>query len=212
MKAKIPIKGKQRQDAKLNLFLAGGLAGGIAKTVGSPLSRATITMQTQAALGKPTQGLYTIMYETVKKEGVRGLCKGNGMDVLRSVPMTGLSFLTYGVIRKTLQERTIFTRDEHAILQALMSGSVAGMTAITTTYPLDLLRAQVIVAKSPDANVSTLFKKIIQTDGVAGLYKGLNAAILASVPKLAVTFSCPNPNPHIPQVSVHHCIIVTEVA
>jgi len=126
VKAQIPKDGKGRKDAKVKLFLAGGLAGGIAKTVGSPLSRATITMQTQAALGKPTQGLYTIILQTVKNEGLKGLCKGNGMDVLRSVPMTGLSFLTYGVVRKKLQDNTILTRKDHGVAQALVSGATAG--------------------------------------------------------------------------------------
>jgi len=99
VKVKFPPKSEAREHVKLKMFCAGGMAGAVAKTVGAPLSRATIEMQTQATLGKESKSLIQVMTKTVQKDGVRGLLKGNMIDILRSVPMTGLSFLFYGVTK-----------------------------------------------------------------------------------------------------------------
>lgn len=64
VKVALPKKGgnpEAREHIKLKMFCAGGLAGGVAKTVGSPLSRATIEMQTQASLGKKSTNLIQVL-------------------------------------------------------------------------------------------------------------------------------------------------------
>jgi len=68
-----------------------------------------------------------------------------------------------------------------------MAGSMAGLVAISSTYPLDLLRARVIVSEQK-TSLGKEAKKIIATHGARGLYRGLPAALSASVPKLALSF------------------------
>jgi len=189
IKIKFPSRVREKREAtKFKLFIAGGLAGGVAKTVGAPLSRATIMMQTQAALGQQNKGFVHITSSIFKKEGFRGLCKGNGIDVLRSVPMTGLSFLTYGSATKVLEERSPFTRKDHRIIQAMLAGSTAAMTAITLTYPLDLLRAKVIVSEEKTTLVK-MMRQVLAKEGFRGLFQGWPAAMMASVPKLSISFT-----------------------
>ena len=63
VKVKIPKteRSDERENIKIKMFCAGGLAGGVAKTVGAPLSRATIEMQTSATLGKKSTSLFQLM-------------------------------------------------------------------------------------------------------------------------------------------------------
>ena len=73
------------------LFVAGGVAGGVAKTIGSPLSRATILMQTQAARGLAESGLMAVLKEVIKKDGLKGNARSPASVILRgsgSLPIT----------------------------------------------------------------------------------------------------------------------------
>lgn len=65
---------------------------------------------------------------------------------------------------------------------------MAGFVAITTTYPLDLLRARVIVSEDKKSTLVKEARQIVASDGPRGLFRGLPAAVVASVPKLALAF------------------------
>jgi len=185
----IETQPEQRKEAVWRLFVAGGVAGGVAKTIGSPLSRATILMQTQAARGLAESGLIAVLKEVIKKDGLKGLVRGNTADVLRSVPMTGLSFLTYGKAREALENSSSLKRREHPILQGLVAGSASGFVAISATYPLDLLRTRMCVtSKGEGRGLMSAASGIVKRQGVTALYAGLGPALAASVPKLATIF------------------------
>ena len=80
--------------------------------------------------------------------------------------------------------------------QALLAGSMAGLVAITTTYPLDLLRARVIVSEEKTSLLRE-GRHIMATDGTWGFFRGLPAAVCASVPKLALSFGVNEVQPYI---------------
>jgi hypothetical protein len=76
----------------LLLIYPGGLAGAASRTVVNPLERAKIIYQVQAvpikggarsATGQAYTGLWTSLVRMWKDEGVRGLMKGNGINVVR---------------------------------------------------------------------------------------------------------------------------------
>eukprot|EP00658_Telonema_sp_P-2_P005104 TRINITY_DN11916_c0_g1_i1.p1 TRINITY_DN11916_c0_g1~~TRINITY_DN11916_c0_g1_i1.p1 ORF type:complete len:368 (+),score=78.41 TRINITY_DN11916_c0_g1_i1:232-1335(+) len=176
------------KTATWRLFVAGGVAGGIAKTVGSPLSRATILMQTQAARGQAETGLIKTLKDVIAKDGMKGLLRGNTADVLRSIPLTGLSFMTYGKAREMLEAHSSVCRSEHSILQGVLAGSASGAVAITATYPIDLLRTRMCVTTKADKGLLAAASQIVERHGFRALYDGLLPALAASVPKLASIF------------------------
>ena len=77
-------------------LLAGGVAGGFAKSAVAPLERVKIiiqTSQTTRAAAAPRIG--AILRDIVRSEGSKGLWKGNGASVLRVVPYAALHFSAY---------------------------------------------------------------------------------------------------------------------
>ena len=76
-----------------------------------------------------------------------------------------------------------------------LSGAVAGISEILCMYPLDVVKTriqlQTAAPGTPGAYTSMLdaFRKIIKTEGVGRLYRGISAPILMEAPKRAVKFS-----------------------
>jgi solute carrier family 25 protein 16 len=122
-------------------LIAGGVAGGAAKTAVAPLERAKILFQTGklrgAALGPTLRGIYGT-------EGLPGLFRGNGASVLRIVPYAAVHFWCYEHYRRLLVAAEVLGAQEHRVPPALdlVAGSAAGGTAVVLTYPLDLVRTR----------------------------------------------------------------------
>ena len=83
-----------------------------------------------------------------------------------------------------------------SVSERLAYGGIAGAVAQTVTYPLDVIRRRMQVASMPNSPLlqysGTLdaFRKIIASEGVVGLYRGLLPNYLKVVPAIAVSFVC----------------------
>ena len=71
-------------------------------------------------------------------EGGRGLFRGHSATLLRIFPYAGIKFLAYEQIRAAL----IPDRKSETALRRLLSGSLAGMTSVFFTYPLEVIRVR----------------------------------------------------------------------
>lgn len=89
----------------LQQLLAGGIAGAISRTVVSPLERAKIIYQVSSFLFAPkVEGersrLATTLHRIWDQEGMKGLLRGNGMNVLRMIPYSAIQFATFEQIKR----------------------------------------------------------------------------------------------------------------
>ena len=74
--------------------------------------------------------------------------------------------------------------------EAFMSGAVAGASATTITYPLDLLRTR-FAAQGPDkiyASLRSGIRDIARQEGVGGFFQGLGAGVGQIVPYMGLFF------------------------
>jgi solute carrier family 25 phosphate transporter 23/24/25/41 len=199
--AEVPFQMKEENAAHtFKVFLLGGIAGGIGKTVGSPFARLTIILQTAGMFddGGPTrrslqtgsqwQQMKQVMRYIWEKEGIRGLLRGNAVDIVRSVPFSGISYLCYETYKQWLREYQILRGKGKAVPARLIAGASAGVTAVALTYPLDLVRTHLCV-HSNYKGFWDAFWSVVQSKGVRGLYSGLPAACLGVVPNLAISFT-----------------------
>ena len=124
-------------------FIAGGVAGATSRTVVSPLERLKIIQQIQPR-NSSTQykGVWRSLVRMWKEEGFRGYMRGNGINCLRIVPYSAVQFTAYEQLKK------FFTRhgSELDTPKRLASGALAGITSVTVTYPLDLVRSRLSIA------------------------------------------------------------------
>mmetsp|Transcript_60314 Transcript_60314/g.142099 ORF Transcript_60314/g.142099 Transcript_60314/m.142099 type:complete len:382 (-) Transcript_60314:67-1212(-) len=184
-------KGSTNRDAAVDItkrLIAGGIAGAVAKTVIAPLDRTKIIFQTSEKKFSARNVVHEIMV-IVNKEGFTGLWRGNMATVLRVFPYAGIQFAAFDVYKRALKGGD----GSLSSLGRLLAGSAAGATAVSITYPLDLLRARLAVRRSWDKQSSSLAWWDAVTGGtgkisIKELYRGLNPTLLGILPYAGIAF------------------------
>ncbi|KGN66219.1 mitochondrial carrier protein CoAc2 isoform X1 [Cucumis sativus] len=181
-------------------LVAGGLAGGIAKTVVAPLERVKILFQTRRAEYQSI-GLLGSIKKISKTEGFLGFYRGNGASVARIVPYAALHYMAYEQYRRWII--LSFPNFNRGPVLDLLAGSFAGGTAVIFTYPLDLVRTKLafqVVAPSKSSihglvvpehvyrGISDCFSKTFKEAGLRGLYRGVAPSLYGIFPYAGLKF------------------------
>ncbi|KAJ8248639.1 hypothetical protein GJAV_G00244170 [Gymnothorax javanicus] len=168
-------------------FLAGGIAGCCAKSTIAPLDRVKILLQAQNPHYKHL-GVLATLRAVPKKEGVLGLYKGNGAMMVRIFPYGAIQFMAFDNYKKLLSKRLGISSHIHR----LMAGSLAGMTAVICTYPLDVIRARLafqVKGEHKYSGIANAFQTIYQKEGgFSGFYRGLTPTIIGMAPYAGFSF------------------------
>ncbi|GLT99139.1 hypothetical protein SLE2022_166030 [Rubroshorea leprosula] len=184
--------------------VAGAVAGGISRTVTSPLDVIKIRFQVQlepttswASLRGNTSGAskYTGMLQATKdifrEEGILGFWRGNVPGLLMVMPYTAIQFLVLQKL-KTFAAGSSRTEDHSRLSPYLsfISGGLAGFAAQIGSYPFDLLRTILASQGEPKVypNMRAGFIDIIRTRGIRGLYAGLSPTLVEIVPYAGLQF------------------------
>ena len=190
-------------------MIAGGIAGCVGKTITAPLSRLTILLQVSPlqisqsiALGNsgvgPTatvsksSGLFYATRRVFKEEGILSFWKGNLTSVFHRFPYSAINFTVYD----ELQMLTRRLNGRETPMTRFLSGSIAGGVACFACYPLDLVRTQLTVLKTPVVGakrsvfgaISTTIQTIIESEGISGLYRGLLISLAVTIPTFGISF------------------------
>ncbi|KAH7855141.1 hypothetical protein Vadar_021681 [Vaccinium darrowii] len=181
-------------------LIAGGVAGGFAKTVVAPLERVKILFQTRREEFQSI-GLLGSSKKIMRTEGVLGFYRGNGASVARIVPYAALHYMAYEQYRRWIIQ-SLPNIGRGPVLD-LVAGSFAGGTAVLFTYPLDLVRTKLAyqVVGSSKLNVKGLvhseqvykgivdcFSKTYKEAGIRGLYRGVAPSLYGIFPYAGLKF------------------------
>ncbi|KAB5552101.1 hypothetical protein DKX38_009412 [Salix brachista] len=206
----------QQQHSQLGIIqqlLAGGVAGAFSKTCTAPLARLTILFQnwSSSSLLTSTSGSVQGMHSDVtalskasiwreasrvmNEEGFRAFWKGNLVTIAHRLPYSSVSFYAYERYKSLLQSalgvenhRGNGTAD---LAVHFIGGGMAGITAASATYPLDLVRTRLAAQRNTIyyRGILHAFHTICREEGLLGLYKGLGATLLGVGPSIAISFS-----------------------
>ncbi|MCO5555372.1 hypothetical protein L7F22_008918 [Adiantum nelumboides] len=173
-------------------LIAGGAAGGIAKTIVAPLERVKILYQTSYQSIR-CLGVVQSLRFIRKKEGFLGFYRGNGASVIRVVPYAALHFMTYEQYRRTILNHYPWATPGAGV--DLLAGSLAGGTAVLCTYPLDLARTRLAYqVKDMPLNarvykgIGDVFCKAYTDCGLRGLYRGVGPTLYGMLPYAGLKF------------------------
>ena len=167
-------------------FFAGGIAGMCAKSFTAPVDRLKILLQVQHRQYR-SYGVFSGFVAIYKKEGILGYYKGNTAMMARIFPYAAIQFMSYEQYKRLL--RPYF--DQNAHTSKLLAGSLTGITAVSFTYPLDMVRARMafqVHEKRYIGIVHTLVSIPQQEGGFLALYRGFSSTILGMIPYAGVAF------------------------
>ncbi|KAL2927320.1 Mitochondrial substrate carrier family protein B [Bienertia sinuspersici] len=197
------VQVKQQQKAQIGTIsqlLAGGVAGAVSKTCTAPLARLTILFQIQGMHSDASKLRKACIWREasriIREEGIRAFWKGNLVTIAHRLPYSSVSFYSYEQYKKVGIHLIpgLESDSEHLsahIFVRLSGGFLAGVTAATATYPLDLVRTR--LAAQTNATYYTgiwhALRTISKEEGMLGLYKGLGATLLSVGPNIAISFS-----------------------
>lgn len=183
---------------------AGALAGGVSRTVTSPLDVIKIRFQVQLEptsswalvggdIARPSK--YTGMLQATKdifrEEGLPGFWRGNVPALLMVMPYTAIQFAVLHKL-KTFASGSSKTEDHIKLSPYLsyVSGALAGCAATVGSYPFDLLRTILASQGEPKVypTMRSAFVDILRTRGFRGLYAGLSPTLVEIVPYAGLQF------------------------
>ncbi|CDQ63982.1 graves disease carrier protein isoform X1 [Oncorhynchus tshawytscha] len=168
-------------------FVAGGVAGCCAKSTIAPLDRVKILLQAHSPHYKDL-GVVATLRAVPKKEGYLGLYKGNGAMMVRIFPYGAIQFMAFDKYKKILSKQLGISGHIHR----LMAGSMAGMTAVICTYPLDVIRARLayqVKGHHRYTGIGNAFQTIyLKEGGIPGFYKGLIPTLIGMAPYAGFSF------------------------
>ncbi|KAI9848440.1 MAG: hypothetical protein M1837_000235 [Sclerophora amabilis] len=178
-------------------FLAGGVAGAVSRTVVSPLERLKILLQVQSfgreeyklSVGKGLMKMW-------KEEGWKGFMRGNGTNCVRIVPYSAVQFGSYSFYKKFVETAP----GEMSPLRRLLCGGAAGITSVTFTYPLDIVRTRLSIqsasfaalkgasSKSLPGMWATMVGMYKNEGGFLALYRGIIPTVAGVAPYVGLNF------------------------
>ena len=186
----LPQANKSPSNSSKNLktFVSGGLAGSIAKTLVAPIDRAKILRQVHNHHYE-NYGIFESFYRIVQKEGFLALYKGNGAQMLRIFPYAAMQFTSYETYKNL--NRKFFVKTHDNLFNSLACGSLAGMTAVTCTYPLDVIRSRLAFQYTGEHVYSGIFDSIKKIYAVSsdGLTKVTPLAFFSQVNENDILFT-----------------------
>lgn len=161
-------------------LMAGAMAGSVSRTGTAPLDRLKVFRQVHGS--SDFKGNVLSNFQTMVKEGgIWSLWRGNGINVLKIAPETAIKFAAYEQIKKMIRDsnesRTL------KVHERFVAGSLAGATAQTAIYPMEVLKTRLTLRKTGQySGIADCAKQILQREGVAAFYKGYIPNLLGIIP------------------------------
>ncbi|XP_071492935.1 mitochondrial coenzyme A transporter SLC25A42-like [Diadema antillarum] len=169
----------------LSSLLAGATAGAVAKTVIAPLDRTKILFQTSDMTfsARNALGVLTNVYH---KDGVVALWRGNSATMARIIPYAATQYAAHEQYKKLLNTTNAENLDPG---RRFLAGSLAGVTAASLTYPLDVLRARMAVThRASYRGIISMFLHTWRVDGLGSFYRGFLPTVLGVIPYGGISF------------------------
>lgn len=129
--------------------------------------------------GSKSMNIFGGFRQMIKEGGVRSLWRGNGTNVIKIAPETAVKFWAYEQYKKLLTEEG----QKIGTFERFISGSMAGATAQTFIYPMEVMKTRLAVGKTGQySGIYDCAKKILKYEGFGAFYKGYVPNLLGIIP------------------------------
>ncbi|XP_054821970.1 mitochondrial thiamine diphosphate carrier 2-like isoform X2 [Prosopis cineraria] len=209
-KLKTFAAGSSKTENHINLspylsYVSGALAG-CAATVGSYPFDLLRTILASQGEPKVYPNMRAALIDILRTRGIRGLYAGLSPTLVEIIPYAGLQFGTYDTFKRwamawNLRYSETASEDGLSSFQLFLCGLAAGTCAKLVCHPLDVVKKRfqieglqrhprygARVEHRAYRNMFDAMRRILQSEGWAGLYKGIVPSTIKAAPAGAVTF------------------------
>ncbi|XP_066498067.1 calcium-binding mitochondrial carrier protein SCaMC-3b [Hoplias malabaricus] len=159
-------------------LMAGAMAGAVSRTGTAPLDRLKVFLQVHGSGGL---GLWTGLRGMVHEGGVRSLWRGNGINVLKIAPESAIKFMAYEQIKWLI--RGCKDGGSLRVQERFIAGSLAGATAQTIIYPMEVLKTRLTLRKTGQySGTLDCARQILKKEGIQAFYRGYVPNTLGIIP------------------------------
>ncbi|XP_020495695.1 calcium-binding mitochondrial carrier protein SCaMC-2-B isoform X1 [Labrus bergylta] len=171
-------------------LVAGSLAGVIAQSSIYPME----VLKTRLALRRTGQysGIVDCAKHIFKKEGAAAFYKGYVPNMLGIIPYAGIDLAIYETLKNAWLQRFATDSADPGVFVLLACGTTSSTCGQLSSYPLALVRtrmqAQATLEGGPQMSMTGLFKHIVRTEGLTGLYRGLAPNFMKVIPSVSISY------------------------
>uniref|UniRef100_A0AAQ5ZDV5 EF-hand domain-containing protein n=1 Tax=Amphiprion ocellaris TaxID=80972 RepID=A0AAQ5ZDV5_AMPOC len=161
-------------------LVAGAMAGAVSRTGTAPLDRLKVFLQVHGSSSRGIN-LWSGLRNMVQEGGVFSLWRGNGINVLKIAPESAIKFMAYEQIKWLI--RGSKEGGSLRVQERFIAGSLAGATAQTIIYPMEVLKTRLTLRKTGQySGMADCAKQILKTEGVRAFYRGYLPNTLGIIP------------------------------
>ena len=159
-------------------LLAGGVAGAVSRTSTAPLDRLKVHLQVHG--GRKDLHMGEAMRYMIREGGVRGLWRGNGINVIKIAPESALKFGCYEEVKRLIKGDSC---RELSIYERFLAGSFAGAASQTVIYPLEVMKTRLALRRTGEiTGIMACARQICRNEGLRGFYRGYWPNLFGIIP------------------------------
>lgn len=166
-------------------LVAGSLSGLTARFGTAPMDTIKIRLQIMPLQSGEHFGIFDVIRDIMKKEGIRGLWKGNVPGSILYVIYGGTQFGSYSMFNTILSPI-----GWSAPVHSFIVGALSGATSCVTSYPFDVLRTRFVADRNIElSSITKTLREILHEKGVKGFFKGCTSSIVTITMTTSIMFS-----------------------
>lgn len=154
-------------------------------------------MKTRLALRKTGQykGILDAAIKIHANEGISSFYRGYTPNILGIVPYAGIDLAVYETLKRKYLKQHESDDERPSFLVLCGCGTVSSSLGQLMSYPLALVRtrlqAQVVsnnAIHQQNHTMSGIFRHIIKTEGITGLYRGITPNFIKVLPAVSISY------------------------
>uniref|UniRef100_A0A182P9N1 Mitoferrin n=1 Tax=Anopheles epiroticus TaxID=199890 RepID=A0A182P9N1_9DIPT len=168
----------------LNYMLSATAATLVHDAVSNP---ADVVKQRLQMYNSPYRSIMHCATQVYRTEGLRAFYRSYSTQLVMNIPYSAIQFPTYEFFQKLLNKDNKYNPPVH-----MVAGGAAGAAASALTTPLDVCKTLLNTQEDGAGKTRGLVeaaKKIYNTAGVMGFFKGMQARVLYQMPATAICWS-----------------------
>lgn len=127
-----------------------------------------------------------------QKEGFKVFYRGYLPNLLGILPYAGIDLAIYETLKKYYLARNNVdssNNEQPGVVILLACGTCSSACGQIASYPLALVRTRLQASTTfENYSMSGLFKNIVQTEGLVGLYRGLMPNFMKVAPAVSISY------------------------